>query len=381
MKKFKIPYLNLIPILLIAFLLFKLVNNTQLSITGIVKLVYGCIAYFVTGFALAYLLNPALNFFENLIRSKHDSSKAKAIKRAGVILFIYLLLIGLVTVFVIAVIPTVRNGITEMVEHIPQYVTNIEAWIADFFGVTQPQLTATLNNWVEEGSKFFYNWIKTMDFSSISGAVSSGVSSVATGVIRFGFGIITSIYFLFSKERLILSLKKLVYVLLGQKKAEKVIDTGREINSIFLNYIVSRLLQSAIMFLIGLIVLVPLKIPLAPMIALFIAITNMIPYFGPTIGTVISVLITLLYSPVKALWVLIFALAIQVLDNAIIGPKIVSDQVGISPLWVILGVTLGGAFGGVLGMFIGVPVVATVKLVFYDRFIERKLKEQNIELS
>jgi len=257
-KKFKIPYLNLIPVLLIAFLLFKLVNNTQLSITGVVKLVYGCVAYFVTGFVIAYLLNPALNFFEGLIRSKHDSSRMKAVKRACVIAFIYLLLVGLITIFVIAVIPTIRDGITEMIENIPQYVINIEAWIADLIGMTQPQLTATLNSWVEDAFKFFYNWIQTKDFSSISGAVSSSVSSIATGLIRFGFGIITSIYFLFSKERLILSLKKLLYVAMGQKRAEKIMETGREINSIFLNYIVSRLLQSAIMFLVGLGVLVPL---------------------------------------------------------------------------------------------------------------------------
>ena len=380
MKKIKIPYLNLIPILLISFLLFKLVNNTQLSVSGIVRMVYGCIAYFVTGFVVAYLINPALSFFENLIHSKHDSVQMKAFKRVCVILFLYLLLVGLLTVFVIAVIPTVRNGVAEMVEHIPQYVTNVEAWIADLFGVTQPQLSATLSEWVEESSRFFYNWIQNKDFSSISGALSSGVSSVATGFVRFGFGIIISVYFLFSKERLILSLKKLIYVLLGQKKAEACFETGREINSIFLNYIVSRLLQSAIMFLLGLIVLVPLKIPMAPLIALFIAITNMIPYFGPAIGAVLSIVMTLFYSPIKALWVLIYAVGVQALDNAIIGPKIVSDQVGISPLLVILGVTLGGAIGGLLGMFIGVPVVATTKLVFYDRYIERKLREQNIEV-
>ena len=55
-----------------------------------------------------------------------------------------------------------------------------------------------------------------------------------------------------------------------------------------------------------------------------------------------------------------------------------SSQVGISPLLVIAGVTIGGKFGGVLGMFLGVPLVAVFKFVFYDKFIENRLKEKNI---
>ena len=78
--------------------------------------------------------------------------------------------------------------------------------------------------------------------------------------------------------------------------------------------------------------------------------------------------------------VAIYAVGAQILDNTIIGPKIMSDQVGISPLLVIAGVTLGGTFGGILGMFLGVPVIAVIKLVFYDPYIERKLKENDITL-
>ena len=57
-----------------------------------------------------------------------------------------------------------------------------------------------------------------------------------------------------------------------------------------------------------------------------------------------------------------------------------SDRVGISPLLVIAGVAVGGTFGGFIGMFIGVPVVAVVKLVFYDNFVEKRLKEKGIDI-
>ena len=69
----------------------------------------------------------------------------------------------------------------------------------------------------------------------------------------------------------------------------------------------------------------------------------------------------------------------QIVDNLFIGPKIMSDRVGISPLLVIAGVAIGGTFGGFVGMFIGVPLVAVAKLVFHDNFVAKRLKEKDID--
>lgn len=380
MKKFKIPYLNVLPVLFISFLLFKLINNTEISIGGVFQTLYGCIAYFVSGFVIAYLMNPAMCFCERLIQSQKDTERARGLKRGGVIAFLYLLFIGIITIFVVAVIPTIRTGVREIIDNIPQYTLKLETWLEDFSLSADPELSGIIEGRIEESFKLLYNWLQNADLSSIGGAVTSAVSSSATALIRFGFGLIVSIYFLFSKESLLLSIKKLCYALLGRKHADRLMDTGRKINTIFLNYIVSKLLQSLILFILGLIVLVPIGIPLAPLIAFFIAVTNMIPYFGPYIGAIPSIIVVLFYSPIKALWVAIYAVGAQILDNTIIGPKIMSEQVGISPLLVIAGVTLGGIFGGILGMVLGVPIVAVIKLVFYDPFIERKLKEQNISL-
>ncbi len=379
MKKVKIPYLNVLPVLLIAFLLFKLVDNTELSIGGVLHIAYGCIAYFVSGLVIAYLLNPAMVFFENLIQSKKDTEKTKKLKRAGVIAFIYLLLIGIVTIFIVAIIPTIRNGVQEIMENMPLYTNRVKQWIDRFSYVQSPEFSSILEGWVEDGTQFVYNWLNNLDFSSIGNAVTSGVSSFATAMLRFGFGFIISVYYLYSKERLMIVIKKFIYAVFSHERAERIFSIGQQINTIFLNYIVSKLLQSMIMFIAGMAVLVPFSIPLAPLVALIIAVTNMIPYFGPVLGAVPCVILVMFYSPVKALWVVIYAVAVQVLDNTVVGPKVMSEQVGISPLLVIAGVTLGGTFGGILGMILGVPIVAIIKLVFYDPFIEKRLNEKGIE--
>ncbi|MBQ9914539.1 MAG: AI-2E family transporter, partial [Clostridia bacterium] len=248
-------------------------------------------------------------------------------------------------------------------------------FLIDFSDSLDPQVYSAIEAWVEDAFGMLYNWLSGMDYS----AIGTGVSNFATGVVRLFFGFIISVYFLFSKDDLICGIKKLLFAVFGKEKAVRIVETGRKTNEIFLNFIVSRLLQSLIIFILGLIVLVPLRIPLAPLVALVIGVTNMIPYLGPWLGGAVCVLLVLFYSPVKALWVLLYILGVQILDNAIIGPKVMSDQVGISPLLVILGVTLGATFGGVFGMFIGVPVVAVLKLVFYDPYISRKLGGENID--
>ena len=71
----------------------------------------------------------------------------------------------------------------------------------------------------------------------------------------------------------------------------------------------------------------------------------------------------------KALWMGIIIIILQQIDANIINPKIVGNSLKISPLLVILAVTLGGAYFGTIGMFLAVPVAALIKILIMD-FIE-----------
>lgn len=383
LKKFKIPYLGVIPIVFLAAVIIKLVFATEISFQGVLSAIYDCVAYFIWGFAFAYLLNPAMVFFEKLIASRKDTPSVKHGKRAVIIAFLYLLLLGLLTIFIVAIVPTIRKGVSDLIDNIPRYASNFEIWLLDLTNSFDPEITESVEVYTKGLFETLYNWLTgVMDISFIGGAVTSAVSGSAQAVMRIFFGVVVSVYLLYSKEALILQAKKLTYSLFSEKRVESIFKTTQEINVIFQNFIVSKLLQSFIMFTIGLIVLVPLKIPLAPLIALIIAITNMIPYFGPWIGSVPCVLLALFIGGFwPAFITVLFAVGIQILDNLIIGPKIMSTQVGISPLLVIAGVTIGGKFGGIFGMFLGVPLIAVLKLVFYDRFISKKLREKNLQIS
>ena len=383
LKKIKIPYIGVLPIILISAVIIKLIFSTNISVAGVISVLYSCIAYFVWGFVYAYFLNPLMVFFERLISSRKDTERIKKYKRAGVIAFLYLLIAGLITIFVVAIVPTIRQGISEIIDNIPRYAANFEMWVSDLTNSFDLTLTQTIEQYANSVFASLYNWLMgVLNVSSIGNAVSSAVSVSAQMVVRAVFGIVVSVYYLYSKEGLIKKVKELVLAVFTEKKADEIFKTGRRINDIFKNFILSRLLQSLIMFIIGLVVLAILRVPLAPLVAFIIAITNMIPYFGPWLGAIPCVMLALFIGGwLPAVIVVAFAVGIQILDNLIVGPKIMSTQVGISPLLVIAGVTIGGKFGGVIGMFLGVPLVAVVKLVFYDRFISKRLKEKNLQIS
>lgn len=381
MKNWKIRYLDILPLLVIAFLLCKLIFTTSISFSGILSAIYSCIAYFVYGFVIAYFLNPILKTLERYIVKESDSQKTIKVKRGISVALVYVIVIGFISIFVMNIVPAIISGINDFIAAFPDYLSTFQTWLTDTLSKINPELSSNFESNITGILTKMYSWIDTkMDVTKVGSAVTDAVSGSAKTMIRLVFGIVISIYFLYGKEKLTRHFKRFIYALFTEDHADVILSYGRAINKIFFDFIISKILQAFVIFILGLVILIPFDIPLAPLISLFLAITNMIPYIGPWIGAIPSVLLALLYAPIKALIVLLFIIGMQIIDNLFIGPKIMSDRVGISPLLVIAGVAIGGTFGGVIGMFIGVPLVAVVKLVFYDRFVEIRLAKKNIKI-
>ncbi len=96
-----------------------------------------------------------------------------------------------------------------------------------------------------------------------------------------------------------------------------------------------------------------LKVKYAPLLGAWYRLNNTIPFLGPLPGRHPAVLVTAFDSPLKALYLGIYIIVMQQIDAWFIDPMITSNRLQISPLWVLLGVTVGGGFFGVWGMFFG----------------------------
>lgn len=104
----------------------------------------------------------------------------------------------------------------------------------------------------------------------------------------------------------------------------------------------------------------------------------MVPYFGAFFGGFLAALIVLLSQPniMLVFWTIVIDIIIQQLDSWLIAPKILENQMGISPILIIAGITVGGSLFGFMGMVLGVPLVAVLKEIFYDGYIMKRVKAQ-----
>ena len=88
----------------------------------------------------------------------------------------------------------------------------------------------------------------------------------------------------------------------------------------------------------------------ALLISVVVGVTNMAPTFGPIVGAVVGAFILVLVNPWYALWFLIFTVILQTIDGYIIKPKLFGDTLGVSSIWILITLVVGGRMFGVAGI-------------------------------
>jgi len=139
-----------------------------------------------------------------------------------------------------------------------------------------------------------------------------------------------------------------------------------EIKLVIKNYLLGLMIETVIISLLNVGVLLYLGIDYAVLLGVMAAILNLIPYVGIFIGSIFPTLIAFmmedsLWAPVSV--VIAFSM-IQFIDNNIIVPKIVGSYVRINSIATIITVIVGGLLWGISGMFLFIPLVAILKVVF-----------------
>ena len=327
---------------------------------------------FILGFFFACFINPLVKRVHSLL-NRMKLGKGAKIKKAFSVIISYVVVIGVITVLLIYIIPQIKESIGELGNTIQdgyQYMITHQKELNEkipFIG---------LGGGIEYIKEFAYKKIMS-NGSEILPYVYHVSSSLLTTSYNVLMGLVISIYIILDMKKLKRSARKVVYALSPKKKEQEVWQTMKQCSHIFNGFLIGKMIDSLIIGILCLIAMSILKLPYALLLSLIVCITNMIPYFGPIIGAIPGVMI---YLFIDIRYAFIFALMILILqqfDGLYLGPKILGDQTGIKPLWVIFGITVGGAYFGVMGMFLGVPVVAVI-MYLLQLFLDKKLKKKNI---
>lgn len=343
--------------------------SISLSISSGFAYFSNLISPFLMGFAIAYVMNPFMKFFERtFIKAFKYCDTHRKLTRTICILLNYTIIIGGTVWIVIYLLPEIRDSIMAFATNISVYTDAMNNRIQIIFDqipfINSKDVNNVINRILEPVKSASQNAPELLE------AIATNVYSFGRVTLNFIMAIFIAFYMLYDKERFARKLSKIVYACSNEEKAVRFLYNANRIHHIFNDFIVGKAIDSLIIGILAFIGLTFMKAPFPLILALIIGVTNMIPYFGPFIGAIPAIAITLLIDPPLAIAVAIFILILQQFDGNFLGPKILGNSVDLSPLWIILAVMVGGAVMGPLGMFIGVPIFATVK-VFCNEYIDR----------
>ena len=205
--------------------------------------------------------------------------------------------------------------------------------------------------------------------SASKNVIESGKNIIGTSLVSFSDVILNltliPIYiflFLLYRTLIITFLSKLFQPVYH----EKLRDILYQIKVSVQSYIVGLLIEMVIVSTLTTVGFMIIGVKYAIVLGIITGILNLIPYIGILFAGILSIIATLTASPdiTLIIGVLIIVIVVQLIDNNLIIPMIVGSKVQINAFVSIVGIIVGGVIAGFSGMFLAIPIIAILKVIF-----------------
>ena len=360
MKRFKIkekPWFNYAVALCIAVILYVVLTHLPGVRAGI-RTFLGYFRTVILGGVIAYLINPlsklyARSIFRGIRRNRLRETFSIVLAFITIVLFFVLLML--------IVIPQLIQSIRLFISNLDSYAASVSA-LLERIGVSSSILN--LQD-VLGSSDAMIQTVTDYIKNNLNSILATSVNAGRT-VLRVLVAFMLSIYFLFAKRRLKVGGKRLLRAVTSDEGYKRTKEFVARSHAILNRYIAYNLLDSLIIGILNAIFMAILGMPYIGLVSFVVAVTNLIPTFGPVIGAGIGGFVLVLVKPWYALAFLIFTAVLQCIDAYIIKPKLFGDSLGVSGLWILIGVIVGGRMFGVVGILLAIPGVAILDMLYRD---------------
>lgn len=300
-------------------------------------------APFVFACLFSVLLLPLAKYLENKWKFRRNMASMSAV-------LLMVICIGGIFYFLGAQMSRLSDDWPQFKEQLNTSINDLQHWISRSFHISMTKQA----NYVKDATT------KMVDTgASVAGATLVSVSSI---VIFTVFTMIYTFFFLLYRG---LILKFLVKVFKEENSA-LVVEIIEQVQYIVRKYIVGLLIEMSIVSVVVSIVFTLMGVKYAVLLGVVTGIFNLVPYIGIFSAIILSSLITFASAAVasKVLWVVIVLVIVHLLDSNILLPVIVGSKVKINAMITVLGVVLGEMIWGIPGMFLSIPVIAVLKIIF-----------------
>jgi predicted PurR-regulated permease PerM len=291
-------------------------------------------------------LSPLVNAIERkrLMRQR--------VPRWAAILVIYLFIVGVIVGITILVVPPIVMQARELAMELPRLLHQGQQWLMNR-GLLTREISA------QEAVQ------QTATSSGAQDTIGLLVNAL-WGFVGGVFGVITILVLAFY---LLVDSGGLVSVfvrLFPRDKRVQVQDACRRVTAKVSAWLGGQLLLAGIIGSTAALGLFLMGVPFFYVLALISAVGEMIPIVGPILSAVPAIAVALSVKPTLALAVIAFFFAQQQLENHILVPRIMQRQVGISAVFVIIALLIGGSLLGVIGAILAVPTAAILQVLFEE---------------
>ena len=340
----------------------------------------GIISPFIVGLVIAFILNRPMTFIEEKLfyKGKIFGGLKDKYRRPISFLLTLILFILIIALVLILVIPNLVGAGQQLGDKLPTYWENIQEYIKNS-STKYPKLNDLIQNIdLAKINDNIYNFVKGGLLNWL-GSTFSVFSSVLGGILSLTLGFVFSVYFLLQKETFVDGLKKLIYAIFPLNVAERIIYIGEVTKDSFSQFLTGQSLEALIIGGLFFITMLIFRFPYALMVSVIIAITAFVPIVGSFIGLLIGTFLIFVESPKMAGFFIILFFTLQQIEGNLIYPKVVGKVSGLSSVWILAAVTLGGSLMGIVGIILFVPMFSVIQKLLSE-YIDKRLEEKDIKI-
>ena len=352
-------------------ILYWLLHETE-SVKQVLGKILSILSPFITGACIAFIINVPMRFFENKLGAIQNPTLKRTVSLAITLIAVSIVL----AVVFILLIPQLIETVELMIPSVSKFLQNLEVKIEELIA-DNPDAFRFLQN-SADGQSFDLGAL----IQKVIGLVGQSVSTIVSGAvftigrvtsfaINFFIAIVFSIYCLFQKETLARQGRKILYAFVKESRADYLIHILRLTNSTFSNFLSGQCIEVCILGVMIAVAMAILRMPYIPLVSVLVAVTAFIPIVGAWAGCILGAFFMLVNDPMQAVWFAVMFLVVQQVEGNLIYPKVVGTSIGLSGMWVLVAIAVGGELMGVAGMFLMIPFASVIQTILREMVSNR----------
>jgi predicted PurR-regulated permease PerM len=299
---------------------------------------------FLFAIFFAYLMSPVVSHLEKLVRG-----------RVLAIAIIYLLMLGLVVLFFVSMGPRIGRESARLGQSLPALAQLSSGQIAEQLGQQHgwnSRLVDLLRDYLASHSN---------EIAQVAKNVGLHLADVAKQAWLLVVVPLLSIFFL--KDGRAFS-EVLLALVQSRPQRELLQGVLSDLNQMLAHFIRAQLSLAALTFLVYSAVLALLRVPYALVLGTLGGLLEFVPVVGPLAAGVVIIGVAVLMGYKHWLALLVFLGLWRLIQDYVNSPRIMGQSMELHPLAAIFGVMAGGEVAGILGIFLSIPVMASLRIVF-----------------